>query len=172
MCGEPYSQHHCFRRCQHSNVKAVRIETTRALQDYERDKKRSWGSSMEDLQKLSLVLGIMQEYMNSADAGRVWTGNWDSSMITRLQSSTGTTLISKTQCRKLRTILLEMYAIISQGANDIMDIRHGVREILETQRGLATAMTTDTGQQDITDWLLDSSGLNGRQRRERSQLQT
>jgi hypothetical protein len=64
-----------------------------------------------------------------------------------------------------------MYAIISQGANDIMDIRHAVREILETQRVLATAMTTDTGQQDITDWLLDSNGLNGRQRRERSQLQ-
>jgi hypothetical protein len=77
------------------------------------------------------VRGIMQEYMTSADAGRVWTGNWDSMMIMRLQSSTGTTSISKTQCRNLRTILHEMYAIISQGANDIMDIRHGVREILE-----------------------------------------
>ncbi len=65
-----------------------------------------------------------------------------------------------------------MHAIISQGANDIMDIRHGVREILETQRGLATATSADTGQQDIMDWLLDSNGLNGRQRRERSQTQT
>jgi hypothetical protein len=106
---------------------------------------------MEDLQKLILVRGTMQENMNSADAGRVWTGNWDSTMIMRLQSSTGTTLISKPQCRKLRTILLEMYAIVAQGANDIMDIRHGVLEILETQRVLSTATSVDTGQQDIMD---------------------
>jgi Ulp1 family protease len=81
-------------------------------------------------------------------------------------------LITKKQCRKLRTILLEMYAIISQGANDIMDIKHGVREILETQRVLATATSIDTGQQDIMDWLLDSNGLNGKQRRERQRIQT
>jgi Fe-S-cluster-containing hydrogenase component 2 len=41
MCGEPDSQHHCFRRCQHSNVKAVRLETTRTLQDYEKDKQNN-----------------------------------------------------------------------------------------------------------------------------------
>ena len=63
-----------------------------------------------------------------------------------------------------------MYAIISQGANDIMDIRHGVREILDVQRTLTTSMSPDTGQQDILDWLLDNNGLNGKQRRERSQV--
>ena len=120
MCGEPDSQHHCFRGCSHSNVKAVRIETTRALQDYERDHSRSLGATAEDLQTVSLMRGIIHEYNNCADAGRVWTGNWDRTMITRLQISTDTANISKKQCRKLRKVLHPMYAIIAQGANDIM----------------------------------------------------
>ena len=62
-----------------------------------------------------------------------------------------------------------LYAIISQGANDIMDILHGVREILETQRTLTANTSLDSGQQDILDRLLDSNGLNGKQRRERAQ---
>ena len=168
MCGEPDSQHHCFRGCAHSNVKAIRIETTRTLQDYEREHSRSLGTSVDDLQKVSLMRGVLHEFSNCADAGRVWTGNWDRSMVMRLQNSTATSSISKKQCRKLRKILHDMYAIISQGANDIMDIRHGVREILETQRMLTANTSLDTGQQDILDWLLDSNGLNGKQRRDRA----
>jgi sentrin-specific protease 1 len=119
------------------------------------------------MQKTSLVRGVIHEYLNCADAGRVWTGNWDRAMIMRLQTTTDTAMISKKQCRKLRTILHDIYTIIAQGANDIMDIRHGVREILEAQRVLTNSKSVDAGQQDIMDWLLDSSGLNGRQRRER-----
>ena len=114
--------------------------------------------------------GVIHEYNICVDAGRVWTGNWDRAMITRLQTSTATAAISKRQCRKLRKTLQDMYTIISQGANDIMDIRHGVREILEVQCTLTTSMSPDTGQQDILDWLLESNGLNGKQRRERAQV--
>ena len=95
MCGEPDSQHHCYRGCTHSSVKAIRIETTRALQDYERDHSRSLGTTVEDLQTVSLMRGVIHEFSNCADAGRVRTGNWDRAMVTRLQTSTDTPAISK-----------------------------------------------------------------------------
>ena len=129
-------------------------------------------ASTEELQKLALVRGVIHEFHTCQDAGRVWTGNWDSNMIGRLQRTMGMEHFSKKQCRRLRKILHDIYEIIAQGVNDIQDVRNGVREILETKREMVSEAKQHTGQQNITDWLIDSAGLNGRQRREQEALTT
>ena len=63
--------------------------------------------------------------------------------------------------------MLDLYGIIAQGANDIMDIRHGIKEVQDIRRSASAPATRSTGQVDIRDWLIDSSGLSGAERRAR-----
>ena len=122
----------------------------------------------EKMQTLSVVRGVLDELHSCRDAGRSWTGNWNSAMVNRVQRRSDTDHITKKFCRKLRRILLEMYSIIAQGAGDIMDIRHGIKDVQDAQRAAATiAPPRLKGQTDIRDWLIDSSGLSGQERRER-----
>ena len=59
-------------------------------------------------------------------------------------------------------MVTEMYAIISQGANDIMDIRHGVQRAQETHRRHRPNLEAIVpGQRSIEDYLTGTRGLTG-----------
>ena len=92
---------------------------------------------------------------------------WNSAMVNRVQMHSGTDNISKKFCRKLRQIMLDLYGIIAQGANDIMEIRHGIKEIQDIRLSASAPATRSTGQADIRDWLIDSSGFSGADRKAR-----
>ena len=165
MCDGPDSQHHCFRWCTHSNVQAIRNETTRALQAYAQQRRslaEDLGSRMEHRQHFDLIHGVIDEYHNCADAGRIWTGNWSRSMVTRLQNNSGTEHITKKHCNALRRTLYELYEIITQGANDIMDVRHGVREVQDAHLARkAIPPPQPHGQRSIMDYLIGTRGQTG-----------
>jgi len=118
--------------------------------------------------QLAFIKGVINEFHTCSDAGRVWTGNWDSSMIARVQASTQIEYITKKQCRRLRVILREMYAIIAQGVNDINDIRHGVgmAQAAHTRRELQerSMASNPKGQTSILDYLIDTRGRTGMER--------
>ena len=163
MCDTPDSQHHCFRWCNHSNVRAIREETSSALRHYEQmHSTRIPDETLADQQlKVGLIRGVIHEFHNCADAGRVWTGNWNSSMVTRVQTSIMADRLTETQCRALRSTLHELYDIIAQGANDIMDVRHGVRTTLDAQQPDVEAPVRLVGQRPILDYFYNSRGMTG-----------
>jgi Ulp1 family protease len=167
MCHASDSQHHSFRWCTHSNVRAIREETIEALGNYERlhrDLRAEDGTAEEHRIQLAFIKGIIHEFHTCSDAGRAWTGNWSSGMIARLQTCTQVEHITKKQCRRLRTVLHELYAIIAQGANDINDIRHGVGEAQDASNRRAQNTQTSgthTGQRLITDYFYNSRGHTG-----------
>jgi len=90
----------------HSNVRAIREETTTALREYEL-LHRHWRPEVETEDdhtlRLGFIRGVIHEFQNCDDAGRVWTGNWSSEMIHRLQDNANKEIISRKQCRRLRT---------------------------------------------------------------------
>ena len=164
MCNAPDSQHHSFRWCNHSNVRAIREETNQALQAYEQQH-QIWHSEYctddDHRLQLSFIRGVIHEYYTCQDAGRVWTGNWNSCMVMRLQTGCRAEHITRKQCRRLRVLLREMYAIISQGATAINDVRHSVGSVQEAHiRHIqkATEPGTTTGQRLIVDYLLNTRG--------------
>ena len=61
-----------------------------------------------------------------------------------------------------------MYEIITQGTNDILDIRNGVREVLEIKRAAKQQEQTklSKGQQTLMDWVIDTNGRTGAVRME------
>ena len=176
MCKEIDSQHHCFQTCMHSNVRAIRDETAQSLRTYEQQHKL-WIPDVETedehILTLGLIRGIIHEFHHCVDAGRVWTGNWSRAMVDRLQTNFGRFTITKKMCRRLRGVVAEMYEIISQGANDIMDVRHGVQKAQELhlrQGRLNPETATFSGQRTILDYLKGTSGLTGLQLRAKQAL--
>ena len=85
-------------------------------------------------------------------------------MIMRLQTGCRAEHITRKQCRRLRILLHEMYAIISQGANSINDIRHSVGNAQEAHirhEQRAPEPVQRTGQRLIVDYLLNTRGRPG-----------
>ena len=75
-------------------------------------------------------------------------------MITRMQAILLMDTLAKKQCVALRSTLQDAYKIITQGANDIMNVRHDVAEVQDEQsRRKRLARKKPSGQQLITDWL-------------------
>ena len=179
MCNATDSQHHSFRWCSHSNVRAIREETIEALENYKRlheDRRAEDGTEDDHRLQLAFIEGVIHEFHTCPDAGRVWTGNWSSGMITRLQTSMQMERITKKQCRSLHSILQSIYAIIAQGANDINDVRHGVCVAQESHgrrvQNTRTASDRMRDQASILDFLLDTRGRTGMEKRAIQELET
>ena len=84
-------------------------------------------------------------------------------MIRRVERRAGIVEMTKRQCLALREILKSMYDVISQGGNDILEVRHTLQEIQRQYVARQRTLTTRTpGQRSIRDWLHNSRGISGR----------
>ena len=84
----------------------------------------------------------------------------------RLQRRLQLGRLTRQECKVLRATLLEIYEIISQGAQDIIDVRHSIEEVQTAHiRWQETMKQQTTGQTLITDYMVDQGGLTGRERR-------
>ena len=157
LCGGMDSQAHVFRWCSHSNISALDAHVDNI-------RKTPLGSDTSKHRKQHLLMaeGVIQELTNCADASRAWTGNWDDIMIRRVERKADLRGLTKKQCEALRVTLREMYEIISQGGNDILEVRHAMQEV---QRQYAmrqgALLTRIQGQRSIRDWLVNSRGVQG-----------
>jgi len=167
MCGGNDSQSHSFRWCTHSNVVAIRQEVNNALHRYLNDVRADKATDMYKGHKIQLIQGVIHEFHTCPDAARAWTGNWNRAMITRLERRIRLGGITKKECTALRSTLLEVYSIIAQGANDILDIRHSVDEVQKTHQYYKEMQKRTQGQTLITEYLLDRNGVSGRDRNKR-----
>jgi len=113
-------------------------------------------------QQVILAEGVIQELYSCRDASRGWTGNWDNEMIRRVEKRAGIDRLDKRQCLALREILKDMYEVISQGGNDILEVRHTLQDIQRQYVAKQRTLTTRTpGQRSIRDWLHNSRGISG-----------
>jgi hypothetical protein len=122
------------------------------------------GSELHTARKkqLALAKGIIHELYNCEDASRAWTGNWDDIMIRRVEKKAELGKIVPRHCVALRTILRDLYDIISQGGNDILEVRHTLTECHRQYAARQKILNTRvSGQRSIRDWLITSRGLNG-----------
>ena len=161
LCGSTDSQAHAFRSCTHNNICAIRTQTYESLQELITAHNQTAGENQTELagQRRRLLTGILHELQTCTDAARAWTGNWSQGMITRLQGMLEMDNISSKQCTALRKTLHSAYQIISQGANDIMNIRHDVAKVQhEHNRRRMLSQRRPTGQQLITTWLQRGKG--------------
>ena len=132
LCGGVDSQAHAFRWCSHSNISAIRQEVRKSLDEYVSNLRlKPLDRDTRETRKQQVILaeGVIQELYSCRDASRGWTGNWDNEMIRRVEKRAGIDRLDKRQCLALREILKDMYEVISQGGNDILEVRHTLQDI-------------------------------------------
>ena len=150
------------------NVKSVRMSVGNELTAY-LDTLRLQCKAFPNLKihtaHIKITEGFIREFFTSTNPARLWTSNWTSDMIDRLEKYTGMVHVQKHMCAKLHTTLLTLGRIVAQGANDILDLRHSVQEILDINaRRRAVQPPSRFGQQSITNYFTDSNGLTAPER--------
>ena len=87
-----------------------------------------------DGQRFTLVTGFVHELKSCTDAARECTVNWIGGMITSMQTVLEMDNIIEKECAALRRTIIDAPHIITQGANDIMNVRHDVLEVQDEHK--------------------------------------
>ena len=128
LCGDMDSQDHLLQHCTHPDVCVVRRGALDMLEALGRQHVDAMDNSGSALAK-ALIDSTIKMLTTEEYPSRIWTSNWSSDMIRRLQNDMGIQRVNKKLQANLRSTLVEVGRVLADGAREISRLRHSITRL-------------------------------------------